>query len=305
METQNGGVESSSAIVIYEPTNVGEYQLIDHDTNDARVIQLWCAAQRGSDSSNTSNSYKRIAEAFMRATDKPLQAMVYADLAEWAQALPGAINTRRTKINAIKSLFSFAHKLGYIRVNPGVMIKPPAKEETKHRKLLSEEEVIKLISADLSPRDEAILRVLYSAGMRVSELVNLRWQDVIEQPSGKAILVIRGKGSKTRESGISASAYKSILNIKPATWFDAADFVFKSNRNHQMDRTTVNWLFSQLSEKLGKDISPHWFRHSHVSHSLARGANPVDVQEQVGHSSLQVTTGYAHATKRSSDYLVI
>lgn len=290
---------------IVKLSNVGEYQLIERNTNDDRLIEMWASKSRRSDSSNTADNYRRQAEAFMLAVGKPLQAISYPDLQEWAQGLTGAINTRRTKINTVKSLFSFAHKLGYIRVNPGVMIEPPAKEETKHRKMLSEEEVIKLVSSDLSARDEAILRVLYSSGMRVSELINLRWQDIIEQPNGKAILVIRGKGSKTRESGLSASAYKAILNLKPAIGLDMTDYIFKSNRNRQMDRTTVNWLFGKLSEKLGKDISPHWFRHSHVSHALARGANPVDVQEQVGHSSLQVTTGYAHKSESSADYLVI
>jgi integrase/recombinase XerD len=135
-------------------------------------------------------------------------------------------------------------------------------------------------------------------------LTNLRWQDVIELPEGKAVLMIRGKGGKTREAGISASAYRSMLNIQPA-FVEATDFVFLSNRKRQMDRTTVNHLFKKLSTLVGKDISPHWFRHSHVSHALARGANPTDVQEQAGHSSLQVTTGYAHKTKNSSDYLAI
>lgn len=293
----------ATEMIVYEPTNAGEYQLIERDTNDDRLIAMWASKSRRSDTGNTAANYQRIAESFLVTVGKPLQAIAYGDLAAWVAGLVGAINTRRTKVNAVKSLFSFAHKLGYIRVNPGVMVEPPAKEETKHRKMLSEEEVIKLVSGGLSARDEAILRVLYSSGMRVSELINLRWQDVIEVGS-KAVLVIRGKGSKTRESGISASAYKTMLNLKPA-FAEGSDLVFLSNRKRQMDRTTVNHLFTKLGEKIGKDISPHWFRHSHVSHALARGANPVDVQEQVGHSSLQVTTAYAHKTKSSSDYLAI
>jgi integrase/recombinase XerD len=242
--------------------------------------------------------------AFLGAVGKPLQAVNYTDLALWQASLTGSINTLRLKVNAIKSLLSFAHKVGYIRINPGVMIEPPHLEETKHRKMLSEEEIIKLVSSDLSARDQAILRVMYSSACRVSELINLRWQDVVEVNDGKAVLVIRGKGSKTREAGISASAYKAMRNITPA-FVEPFTFVFLSNRKRQMDRTTVNHLFKKLSALVGKDISPHWFRHSHVSHALARGANPVDVQEQAGHSSLQVTTSYAHKTKASSDYLVI
>lgn len=293
-----------TAITIYDRKNAGEYTQLDRSTSDDQLLRMWATKHRKSDSGNTAETYTRTAQAVLAAIGKPLQAINYADLEAWAQALNGSINTRRSKIYTVKSLFRFAHRLGYIRVNPAEMLEAPAKEETKHRKMLSEEEVIALVHSDLSARDEAILRILYSSGCRVSELINLRWQDVIAQ-GDKAILVIRGKGSKTRESGISAAAYRSLLNIKPTIGLDVADYVFKSRQNRQMDRTTVNWLFSRLSKKIGHKISPHWFRHSHVSHALARGANPVDVQEQVGHSSLTITTGYAHKQRSSADYLPI
>jgi integrase/recombinase XerD len=291
-------------ITVYTPTNAGDYALVEHTTNDIMLVQLWANKPRKSQSQNTAAQYLRQGMGFLDAIGKPLQAVNYTDLQAWQNGLTGSINTLRLKVNAIKSLLSFAHKVGYIRVNPAVMLEAPQLEETKHRKVLSEEDVIRLVSSGLSARDQAILRVLYSSACRVSELINLRWQDVIDTGDGKAVLVIRGKGGKTREAGISASAYAAMLNVKTA-FVEQADYVFLSNRKRQMDRTTVNHLFKKLSEIVGKDISPHWFRHSHVSHALARGANPVDVQEQAGHSSLQVTTSYAHKTKNSSDYLVI
>ncbi len=290
-------------IVRYEQSNQGDYSLVERTTTDDKLIEMWCNRPRKAQSANTYATYCRIGNAFMASIGKPLQAISYPDLANWVNGLTGSINTQRLQVNVVRSLFSFAHELGYIRVNPALLIEPPAPEETKHRKMLSEEDVIKLVNSGLSARDEAILRVLYSSGMRVSELCALRWQDVIAT-GDKAVIVIRGKGGKTRESGISPAAYKALLNIKPA-FVEPTAPVFLSNRNRAMDRTTVNLLFTKLSEKVGKDISPHWLRHSHVSHALARGANPVDVQEQVGHSSLQVTTGYAHKTKNSSDYLII
>jgi len=293
-------------IIKYEATNIGEYQTIERTTDDQQLIDMWCNRSRKSDSKNTATTYCHIAETFMADVGKPLQAIKYPDLADWLDGLNNSdlsINTRRLKVNAIRSLFAFAHELGYIRINPAKLIKPPAKEETKHRKMLSEEEIVRLVSADLNARDQAILRVLYSSGMRVSELINLRWQDVIET-GDKAVLVIRGKGSKTREAGISSSAYKAMLNIKPE-FIEQTSFIFLSNQKRQMDRTTINWLFSKLSKILGHKISPHWFRHSHASHALARGANPVDVQEQLGHSSLEITTGYTHKQKNSSDSLII
>jgi integrase/recombinase XerD len=291
-------------IMVYTLTNAGDYALVEHTTDDVKLVQLWANKPRKSQSPNTTAQYLRQGMAFLETVGKPLQAVNYADLQAWQSGLTGSINTMRLKVNAIKSLLSFAHKVGYIRVNPGVMLEAPQLEETKYRKVLSEEDVIRLVSSGLSARDQAILRVLYSSACRVSELIGLRWQDVIDTADSKAVLVIRGKGGKTREAGISASAYAALLNVKPA-FVQPTDYVFLSNRNRQMDRTTVNHLFKKLSTVVGKDISPHWFRHSHVTHALARGANPVDVQEQAGHSSLQVTTSYAHKTKNSSDYLVI
>lgn len=293
-------IGEQDGIIKYEPINMGDCRLIRKDTDDDELIRLWVEKSRRSGSENTRDTYDRIARAFLVDVGKPIRAIMYDDVAWWAESLSGKINTKRTKINAIKSLFSFALKLGYIAKNPAIILEAPRDEETKHRKMLSEEEVIRLIaSPDLSARDEAILRVLYSSAMRVSELCDLKWQDVITQ-GDKAVLIIRGKGGKTREAGISAGAYKAMLAQRKGN-----GYVFLSELGKNMHRTTVNWLFKKLSARLGKNISPHWFRHSHISHALARGANPVDVQEQAGHSSLAVTTGYAHKTKSSSDYLIV
>ena len=184
------------------------------------------------------------------------------------------------------------------------MLEPGQPEETKHRKLLSEADVIAIANHKaLSLRDRAIVMVLYSSGCRVSELCAMQWRDVVALADGKAEIVIRGKGGKTRKSGISATAHAAMLALKPMI-ADGPDYIFTTHAG-PVDRSTVNHLFDKLSKVIGKDISPHFLRHSHVSHALQRGGNAVDVQEQVGHSSLAVTTGYAHGTKHSSDYLVI
>lgn len=288
-------------ITVYEPTNSGNYGIVARNTNDAGILAMWIAQ---SNSENTRQQYARVAAAFLSYVGKPLQAIALGDLQSWQGSLTGKPNTNKLHVNAIKSLFSFMHKTGYVALNPAVMLKAEKSVETKHTKTLSEEQVIRLVtSADLGKRDEAIVRVLYSSAMRVSELCGLQWKDVVEA-GNKAILVIRGKGGKTRESGISASAYAAMKQLRTPTTLDI-DFVFMSNRKQQMDRTTVNYLFTKLSAIVGKDISPHWLRHSHITHSLQRGANPTDVMHQAGHSSLATTTGYAHSNKFSSDVLAL
>lgn len=290
----------SNEITVYEPTNSGNYGIVARSTNDAGILAMWIAQ---SNSENTRQQYARVAAAFLSYVGKPLQAIALGDLQSWQASLTGKPNTNKLHVNAIKSLFSFMHKTGYVALNPAVMLKAEKSVETKHTKTLSEEQVIRLVtSADLGKRDEAIVRVLYSSAMRVSELCGLQWKDVVEA-GNKAILVIRGKGGKTRESGISASAYAAMKQLRNGASDES--FVFLSNRNQQMDRTTVNHLFVKLSAIVGKDISPHWLRHSHITHSLQRGANPTDVMHQAGHSSLAVTTTYAHSSKFSSDVLAL
>ena len=290
----------SNEITVYEPTNSGNYGIVARSTNDAGILAMWIAQ---SNSENTRQQYARVAGAFLSYVGKPLQAVTLADLQSWQASLTGKPNTNKLHVNAIKSLFSFMHKTGYVALNPAVMLKAEKSVETKHTKTLSEEQVIRLVtSADLGKRDEAIVRVLYSSAMRVSELCGLQWKDVVEA-GNRAILVIRGKGGKTRESGISASAYAAMKQLRNGASDES--FVFLSNRNQQMDRTTVNHLFVKLSAIVGKDISPHWLRHSHITHSLQRGANPTDVMHQAGHSSLATTTGYAHSNKFSSDVLAL
>lgn len=286
----------SSEIVVYEASNVGNYGIVQRGTNDDQIVAMWVNT---SNSDNTRQQYMRIAAAFLAYVNKSLQAVTLADLQSWQSNLVGKVNTVKVAVNAVKSLFSFLQKTGYIALNPAVMLKAPKAVETKHTKIMTEEQVVKLVSTDISKRDEAIVRVLYSSSMRVTELCNLCWADVIEQGE-KAILVIRGKGEKTRESGISASAYRAMKLQRTDS-----EYVFTSNRKRQMHRTTVNYLFTKLRSVVSKDISPHWTRHSHITHALQRGANPTDVMNQAGHSSLAVTTTYAHSDKHSSDSLII
>lgn len=302
MMTENMIVDGEYQIIKFD--NTGDYSMIAHDTNDAKLVELWAVKPRRSKSPHTVEQYRRQGKRFLAAVGKPLQAIKYDDLTAWQNSLTGSLNTQRLVVNAVKSLLSFAHESGYIRANPGIMLEPGQPEETKHRKLLSEADVIAIANHKaLSLRDRAIVMVLYSSGCRVSELCGMRWQDVIPGNEGKAEIVIRGKGGKTRKSGISATAYAAMLALKPMI-ADGADYIFTTHAG-TIDRSTVNHLFDKLSKVVGKDISPHWLRHSHVSHALQRGGNAVDVQEQVGHSSLAVTTGYAHGNKHSSDYLVI
>lgn len=286
----------------YELTTTGP-SLLPADTTDAQIVYMW--VYKGERSPHTQRLYQSVASQFLAHVGRPIQAVTYADLDDWAKSLAGKPATRRTKIDVVKSLFSFATRMGYLRLDPASVLASPKLPDRKHRKTLTEEQVIHLIGAARNKRDAAILRTLYSSGCRISELCTLTWADVVETQNGKAELHLWGKGSKSRRAGISAATYTALLAIRG----DAGDgdYVFRSNRGNPMDPSVVQRQIKRLAQRVGIEaaVSPHWFRHSHATHALRRGANPVDLQEQLGHSSLSITTGYAHRERSSADVLAI
>lgn len=293
--------------------NAGNYSIIPRSTDDDRLIALWLNQHQ---SPHTRRQYEHQATLFRQwfhpGQNRPLQTITFADLDDWANQLSGKDNTRKTKINVIKSLFSFAHRVGYLRVNPAVMLKPPKTADRKHAKVLSESEIHSMLAHAKRPRTKAIIRTLYSAGLRISELTALTWADVLPAPTGKATLIIWGKGGKQREAGISAETYQTLLALRPSTSSGQVPElvegpVIQGRGGKPMDRTVILRLLRKTAVAAGitRPISPHWFRHSHATHALARGANVADVQAQLGHASLATTTTYAHGNRSSSDYLAV
>jgi integrase/recombinase XerD len=284
---------------------MGDYQLIQTDTNDDMLVEMWINKPRRARSRHTQSQYRRVWVLLQRALPKPLQSIKVDDLLTWANDLQGAPNTVKLHIAAVKSLFSFAYKVGYLRVNPAVILETPHVPDQKHAKVLCEEEIFALLAAAKEPRDKVLVRTLYSAGLRVSELCHLRWQDVVPITSGKAVLVVYGKGGRQREAEISAATYRALLELYDEV--RPADYIFCTRTGHHLDRSEVHRLLKRLAEAAGLNpqVSAHWLRHSHASHALDNGANPKAVQEQLGHSSLAVTTGYLHTDKGTAGYLKV
>ena len=169
--------------------------------------------------------------------------------------------------------------------------------------VLTVEEIDRLIeSIDRSTkegqRNRAILETLYSCGLRVSELCNLKLSDLYLNEN---FIKVEGKGSKQRLVPISPRAVKEInlyfpdrnqMKIKPG--FE--DFLFISNFGKNISRIMVFHIIKELSERIGlkKTISPHTFRHSFATHLLEGGANLRAIQCMLGHESIGTTEIYTH-----------
>ena len=206
-------------------------------------------------------------------------------------------------ISGIKSFFKYLVLDNYIDKNPSALIETP-KLSKKLPDTLSFNEIEQLIGAlDLSKdeniRNKAMLETLYSCGLRVAELINLRVSHIYFDVE---FIRVIGKGNKERLVPIGQEAIKHIqiymdfirnkLNIEE----QYQDFLFLNRRGKPLTRVMVFIIIKQLAEKINlqKNISPHTFRHSFATHLIEGGADLRAVQQMLGHASITTTEIYTH-----------
>ena len=209
-------------------------------------------------------------------------------------------------ISGIKAFFKYLLLEDFIKVNPSELLEGP-KLGRVLPDTLSIAEINSLINAvDLSKpegqRNKAILETLYSSGLRVSELVNLKLSNVY---FNDGFLKITGKGNKERLAPIGNIAMKQIklyiessrvhLNIKKGN----EDILFLNRRGNKLSREMIFMIIKELCKTIGlkKVISPHTFRHSFATHLIEGGADLRAVQEMLGHESITTTEIYTHINK--------
>lgn len=267
--------------------------------SDEQLVALWLHGRP----SNTVVAYRRDIDRLLAHTGKPLAATTLHDLQNFVDDLSGSDNTRKRTINAVKSLLSFGQKVGYLAWNVGAALKAPKPKSTLAQRILTESDVHRMIAFTSRKRDRVLLTVLYASAARVSELCSLVWNDC--QPNGSAGQVtLYGKGGKTRAVVVSKSTWQQLVSLRPAG-AAGTDPVFVSQKGGSLDESQVWRIVSAAAERAGieGDVSPHWLRHSHASHAIDRGATVVLVRDTLGHSSLAVTSMYAHAKPTESSAL--
>ncbi|HKM45249.1 MAG TPA: site-specific tyrosine recombinase XerD [Dysgonamonadaceae bacterium] len=205
-------------------------------------------------------------------------------------------------LSGIKSFYHFLFLDGFIETNPSELLDSP-QIGLKLPVVLSVEEIDSILSAiDVSTvegtRNYAIIETLYSCGLRVSEVANLKFTNLFFD---EGFIRVDGKGNKQRLVPISNTAIKKIKNYLKyrntiITKKGSEDFLFISKRGTPISRITVFWYIKQYAESAGitKTISPHTFRHSFATHLIERGANIRYVQAMLGHEKITTTEIYTH-----------
>ncbi len=232
-----------------------------------------------------------------------------SDLSEFVAAISKSGKAARSQariISGIKAFFKYLIMEDYIKADPTELLEGP-KIGMKLPDTLSVEEIDKLISAiDLSTeqgeRNRAMLEILYSCGLRVSELITLKLSNI---SFTEGFIKVVGKGNKERLAPIGSTALK-YLNIylnevrnHQTIQKGHEDIVFLNRRGKQLTRVMIFTIIKQLAEKISlkKKISPHTFRHSFATHLIQGGADLRAVQEMLGHESITTTEIYTHLDK--------
>lgn len=281
-----------TAIVTTQPTAL----LPQQAHSDSQLITLWLHDKKP----HSQRAYAADVQRLLAFVQKPLAEITLSDLQAFADSLSAlSANSQKRVISSVKSLFTFAHKLGYTHFNVGAALKAPAAKQTLAERILTEAEVHAMIALTPRKRDQLLLRILYASAGRVSEVCRLTWKDV--QPNGDSgQLTLFGKGDKTRAVKLSKATWQALQEYRQDA--SASDPVFKSQKGGPLDASQVHRIVRAAAQRAGiaGNVSPHWLRHSHASHALERGASVALVRDTLGHASLAITSMYTHAKPNES-----
>jgi len=237
------------------------------------------------------------------------QELELADLEQFVQWIHGLGMTAASQsriISGLRSFYQYCLLEQISTIDPTVLLEAP-KQKRALPDVLGFDEIEKMIACiDLSKpeggRNKAILETLYSCGLRVSELVNLRlsclYLDI-------GFIRIIGKGNKERLVPIGSDAikyitiYRNDIRVHVAIKPGQEDFLFLNNRGSQLSRVMIFLIIKALAKKadINKNISPHTFRHSFATHLVEGGADLRAVQEMLGHESITTTEIYTHLNR--------
>lgn len=262
-------------------------------------------------SANSVEAYLRDIDKFTDFLQDQQQLQTPADVSlktlqqfiKWVAELGMTDTSQARIISGIRSFYKYCLTENIVKKDPTFLLEAP-KLKRKLPDTLSTEEIEQIIAQiDMSKpeggRNKAILETLYSCGLRVSELVNLRLSQLYTDVGFVRII---GKGDKERLVPIGRAAikyikiYRDTIRVHITAQKGHEDILFLNNRGAKLSRVMIFLLLKDLVKKagIGKNIFPHSFRHSFATHLVEGGADLRAVQEMLGHASITTTEIYTH-----------
>lgn len=262
-------------------------------------------------SMNTINSYLSDIKEYQEFKKGDILSSTKEDILAYLKTIKDFESTTIShKISSLKSFFKYYQKREKIKVNPLANIKSP-KIAKKLPTYLTLEEVSKLLDVEIkSPydaRNKAILELLYSSGIRISELCNMQTSNY---DSYECIIRLIGKGSKERIIPLGDYAISVledyINNYRPKINKKNINSIFINNRGDAISRQFIFKVIKKecLKKGIRKNVSPHTLRHTFATHLLQNGADLRIIQELLGHENISTTQIYTHVSNQElkNDY---
>ena len=261
-------------------------------------------------SNNTSLSYIKDVTLFSDFIKKDLFLVDKKDIEKYIRSLNKSSKTISHVISSLKSFYNYYMRMGNIKSNPTDEIDRP-KIEKKIPEFLTLEEVSSLLNFEVNnefeARNKAILELLYSSGLRISELTSLELSNI---DLDECLVRVMGKGSKERIVPLGDYAIDALKEYiyfyRPMLNKNNSSYVFLNNRGGVLSRQFIFKVIKEECIKKGirKNVSPHTLRHTFATHLLKNGADLRIIQELLGHENLSTTQIYTHLTndKLKHDY---
>lgn len=290
---------------------------------DERLVELWLARR----ATSTRRKYAEDLTKFLDFTgSKPLAAVTLSDLHDFAEFISVlmAPSSQGRVLATIKSLLTFANKVGYLPFNVGAAVELPKTKDTLSERILTEAEAHRIMNAPKSARDRALISVLYAGALRREEAVRLKWRDLKDRDDlgpGVGQATVFGKGSKTGVALLPGSVFSQVLALRKVTERTAGgeksvryagedEPVFRSRKarnglDGHLEVSQVNRIVAKAAKAAGieRPVSPHWLRHAHASHAHARKTDLALIRDTLRHSSIATTGRYLHARPNDSSAL--
>lgn len=276
-----------------------------HIKNDEEMVLLWLRQHK----QTTKKNYNKIISQFLFWWSS-VSTHCYGGTGTLKEVHTGIIeqykvnllerykqNTVRAKLGAIKSLFSYATKCGYLVFNPAAPVKNVREQDTLHERILEMDEVKALVNAISNQKYRLVAKLMFGLGLRISEALGLRWQDIKAER-----LTVFGKGGKVRVLILPPYLLKELKAIKPPA-ASTQDFIFATKTLKAIDRFAVHRAIKKAAKlsQVNPHVSCHWFRHTNATEAvnqLSQNGNPglnlKLISVGLGHSSLATTTRYLH-----------
>ena len=257
--------------------------------------------QKGA-SAHTLRAYRKDLEDFSDYVKKRAEDVEMIDVRAFvARQIKDGRNksTAGRRLAAVRSFLKYLHREGYIRENPAKLVNTP-KAQRPLPQFLSVDDVFLLVQQPksigfLQTRDRAILELLYSSGLRVSEIVGLNMEDVNTR---EGLVKVKGKGKKERILPVGSKAIYAIKSylVEKILLKRKDKALFLNNRGRPLSDRGVRRIVVKYAKMIGIGgrIGPHTLRHTFASHLLQAGADLRVIQELLGHASLSTTQKYTH-----------